>query len=136
MTHTLFDEVILVHQDWVARFENFIKGIDRESFNPKQIGDDAICLFGRWLHANAGSFPDVKSFELADRLHQLFHRNAAEIAQALGSHPGGVSVRADLDKLHELSIQLVQVLYQVKAKTNRGMHNADTTELLQRNYRR
>jgi hypothetical protein len=111
---TIFDNAISVHTSWVARFGDALRGISREAFDPKQLRDDTICEFGRWLHASSALFPDAERFEQVKKLHKSFHENAAEIALMLGQNARPQSLQARLVGLSGLSGQLVHAINDAK----------------------
>ena len=101
------DAAILAHINWIMRFENALLGIDREPFNPEQIGDDAISEFGQWLYANPASFPDSELFERTISLHKLFHQSAAAVAVLIQSFGQTDSIKKRMDELNQISSRLV-----------------------------
>jgi hypothetical protein len=106
-----FDEAIHAHINWLVRFETVLNGINREYFNPDQVGNDKICDFGRWLHANPTAFRNAEDFEQIDRLHRNFHAKASDIASMFNSPFQSDIIRSELKKLENQSGQLIDALY-------------------------
>lgn len=113
---TLFDDAIVTHLAWVARFEEALSGIASETFDSRQIGDDTGCDFGRWLQGNAALFPDPQRFDYVRSLHMVFHEVAAEIAALMRPPADPVAVQAKLGGLRDLSAHLVVMLRELKTE--------------------
>ncbi len=117
---TLFDDAIVTHLNWVARFEEALNGIAAETFDSRQIGDDTRCGFGQWLQDSAALFPDPQRFDYVRSLHMVFHEVAAEIAALMQPPADPVAVQAKLVGLRDLSTHLVVVLRELKAEQTQG----------------
>lgn len=105
-----FSAAILAHQTWVARFQNTVKGIDREAQDPDLAGDDTLCQFGRWLHANPAAFTSQASYEQVISMHRAFHMTAGKIAAMLQEYQPGGTMDAEMSLLRDQSRQLATVL--------------------------
>ncbi len=110
---------ISAHVSWLARFQNALLGIDREPFDPQQIGDPTLCEFGRWLLGHPDFTTDSEQAERVRTLHQSFHEKAAVIAKLLGSYAPRHAIDAQWQQLTELSAQLVEILYQIREQQHR-----------------
>jgi len=105
-----FSAAILAHQTWVARFQNAVKGIDREEQNPDLVRDDTLCQFGRWLHANPGAFSSPMAYERIKLMHRSFHTAAWEIAVMLQEHKPSESLERHMNALRDQSKLLASTL--------------------------
>lgn len=112
---TQFDDAILAHVNWILRFRHLLSGIERESVDPAQVGDDTACAFGRWLHASPEAFRMWGQFELVRTLHREFHDQASAIAGALRVHESQSQLEDRLRVLEGLSDRLIDALYVAKA---------------------
>lgn len=101
---------ILAHQTWVARFQNAVKGIDREVQNPDLVRDDTICQFGRWLYANPTAFSRPEVYERVKTMHRAFHMAAGEIAVMLQQHQSSETLERHMRALRDQSKQLAHAL--------------------------
>jgi len=113
MDARLIDEAILAHLYWVTRFENFLQGIDRDPFDPEQLRDPHRCELGHLLAANATDFNRHGNLEDIHRLHNGFHRFAAELA-SMARTSRRAEVQANLNQLNALSNQLIDRLIQAR----------------------
>ncbi len=114
MLNSAIDHAISAHISWLARFETARLGLDRERFDPQQIGDPMLCTFGQWLSTHPDFSSNPEQVERVKTLHQRFHENAAVIAKLLGSHARHQLIEAHCRDLSELSSQLVDLLYEIK----------------------
>jgi hypothetical protein len=119
MMNSAIDHAISAHISWLARFENVRLGIDRERFDPQQIGDPTLCAFGRWLLANPDFASHPEQVERVKTLHQRFHEKAAVIAALLGAYARHHVIEAHSKDLSELSGQLVETLYEIREQQSR-----------------
>ncbi|MCB1356288.1 MAG: CZB domain-containing protein [Maritimibacter sp.] len=90
-THDLeaqIDDAIRAHTA-VRRTLEIAIGIGHAHASTDTVGDDHRCAFGRWLHGPLLG-PEVKAgrpFEVVNRLHGEFHREAQRVAtEAAAGH--------------------------------------------------
>lgn len=110
-----FDDAILAHVNWILRFRHLLSGVERESVDPGQLGDDTACTFGRWLQASPEAFRLPGQFEIVRTLHREFHDEASAIAAAIRTHESPRAVEARLSGLEGISDRLIDALYVAKA---------------------
>ena len=110
--HTVFDDAIAAHISWLVRFESVMLGSSCEQFDARQISDDAICEFARWMFANPALFPDAERCEQVKNLHRSFHREASAIVPLLVLPAPRETLEAHWRSLCALSDQLVEAVRQ------------------------
>jgi hypothetical protein len=111
----VFLEAIAAHHTWVTRFQNALKGTNREPLDPKLIRDDSRCQFGLWLHANPDAFPSADTYKQVMDMHKAFHETASEIAIMIRQQYQRESIDIYMEAFHTMSKQMVATLQAVKS---------------------
>jgi hypothetical protein len=109
------DTALVAHIKWLVIFKNHLSGVERDQLDPEVIGDDAVCSFGQWLHANKEALPFPDRFEHIGILHAAFHSAAAEMTTAVKTKQNHMEIKRQIVELQNLSNQLIAALSAVKA---------------------
>jgi hypothetical protein len=111
----VFLEAIAAHHTWVTRFQNALKGTNREPLDPTLIRDDKRCQFGQWLYANPEAFSDTDTYKQIKDMHKAFHETASEIAVMIRQQYQRESIDIYMEAFHGMSKQLVTTLQAAKS---------------------
>ncbi|HWQ35108.1 MAG TPA: CZB domain-containing protein [Blastocatellia bacterium] len=72
-----FDEAIMAHKQWKARFLAFLKG--QEQLDPSVVARDNVCALGQWIHRESAQHRSLPEFSELRIKHAHFHEVAAEL---------------------------------------------------------
>jgi len=108
------DAALVAHIKWLVIFKNHLSGIERDQLDPEIVGDDRVCNFGQWLHANKAALPFPEQFEYIQALHAIFHLAASEMAAAAKTTQNHNEIKRQINELQNLSNQLIAALSEVR----------------------
>ncbi len=112
--HFDFELARSVHHSWIARLDGFLAG--RHTLTDEEAVSHHDCALGRWYDGDGlkqyGHIPEMQRLEAPHReLHELIRTCVANRA---GAHP--IEGQAVLRRAHELSGEIVDLLYALEAK--------------------
>lgn len=114
------DAAIEAHVIWIARFQTWLQGINREAFVPEVIRDDTACSFGKWLYASSNRIPDRRLYEDIMVKHRAFHDSAGDLAKQTKQSLDTTAFQTEFVRLREQSKQLLNLLEDAKTAIQRA----------------
>ncbi len=117
MTIDTIDAAILVHQRWVAGFQNALRESSTATFDIGAAQDDFACALGQCLQSERSRvILGIESHKRITAAHASFHEMAGYIAGRLNHHDSGQEIDEWIFQLNSLSYQLVAMLRLTKKK--------------------
>ncbi len=110
------DDAITTHLDWVARFENAAKSVEREAIDPAAVGDETACEFGKWLAQNPELLGSPARHRRICDLHREFHEEAGRVANHVRQRDTSLAALADRARFDALTLSLVDALFEARAE--------------------